>query len=292
MAAAVAGLFFTAAHSIPRNKPNRRHLKGVTDARTQHSTFDSNACRPGPGAAAQAQVVIGVDVGIQPVCQYGYYDYAPYACSPYGFYGPGYFYNGIFLGMGPWAGWGYGHGWGGHRFENGGGGSYRGGGGEAAGRVMVAAAAAEQCGAAVGAAMRSGGGGHATAARVNGSNAGGARPSAGHAAVSRGGGGGAARGGGGGGGAPSSGGGGGGGQAHGGGGGKHDRELEHFHNFYKVDLVVSHPFHREREMDGAQSFLTLSVKVFLVLGNRPCRRRRSKPVPPFWFSGLRRVELG
>jgi hypothetical protein len=51
-----------------------------------------------------------------PVCSYGYYDYAPYACAPYGFYGPGYFYNGIFLGMGPWAGWGYGHGWGGHRF--------------------------------------------------------------------------------------------------------------------------------------------------------------------------------
>jgi len=67
--------------------------------------------------SAQAQIVVGVGVGIQPVCQYGYYDYAPYACSPYGFYGPGYFYNGIFLGMGPWAGWGYGHGWGGHRFE-------------------------------------------------------------------------------------------------------------------------------------------------------------------------------
>jgi hypothetical protein len=75
--------------------------------------------------AAQAQIVVGVGVGIQPVCQYGYYDYAPYACSPYGFYGPGYFYNGIFLGMGPWAGWGYGHGWGGHRFENGGEGTQR-----------------------------------------------------------------------------------------------------------------------------------------------------------------------
>ena len=60
--------------------------------------------------AAQAQVY--VNVGIQPVCSYGYYDYEPYACAPMGFYGPGYFYNGIFLGMGPWAGWGYGHGWG------------------------------------------------------------------------------------------------------------------------------------------------------------------------------------
>lgn len=75
--------------------------------------------------AAQAQVY--VSFGVQPVCSYGYYDYAPYACAPYGFYGPGYFYNGIFLGMGPWGGWGYSHGWGGHRFVAEGGGSYRGG---------------------------------------------------------------------------------------------------------------------------------------------------------------------
>ncbi|MFY9672927.1 MAG: hypothetical protein WB817_08675 [Terriglobales bacterium] len=78
---------------------------------------------------ANAQIVIG----IQPVCSYGYYDYAPYACAPMGFYGPGYFFNGIFLGVGPWANWGYGHGWGGHRFSGGGGGRYvagqRGGGG-------------------------------------------------------------------------------------------------------------------------------------------------------------------
>ena len=65
----------------------------------------------------KAQIV--VDIGVQPSCAYGYYDYAPYACAPYGYYGPGYFYNGIFLGMGPWAGWGYGHGWGGHRFMRG-----------------------------------------------------------------------------------------------------------------------------------------------------------------------------
>lgn len=83
---------------------------------------------------AKAQIVVGVGIGVQPVCSYGYYDYAPYACSPMGFYGPGYFYNGVFLGMGPWAGWGYGHGWGSHRFVEGGGGRYRGGGGAAAAR--------------------------------------------------------------------------------------------------------------------------------------------------------------
>ena len=52
--------------------------------------------------AAQAQVM--VSIGVQPVCSWGYCDYAPYSCAPNGFYGPGYFYNGIFLGMRPWAG--------------------------------------------------------------------------------------------------------------------------------------------------------------------------------------------
>jgi hypothetical protein len=117
--------------------------------------------------AAKAQVVVGI--GIQPVCSYGYYDYAPYACSPMGFYGPGYFYNGIFLGMGPWAGWGYGHGWGSHRFVAAGGGSYRGGGGAAAARGHYGGTQA----------ARNGGAVHNREAV----NARGARPSAGHAAV-------------------------------------------------------------------------------------------------------------
>ena len=82
-----------------------------------------------------AQVVISLT---PPVCSFGYYDYAPYACAPSGFYGPGYFYGGVFLGVGPWANWGYGHGWGGHRFSGGGGGSYRGAGGNGGGRVSAA----------------------------------------------------------------------------------------------------------------------------------------------------------
>lgn len=73
--------------------------------------------------ASQAQVVVGIG-GPPPICSYGYYEYPPYACAPVGFYGPGYFYNGIFLGVGPWRNWGYGHGWGGHRFVGGGGGRY------------------------------------------------------------------------------------------------------------------------------------------------------------------------
>ncbi len=53
--------------------------------------------------AAPAQVSIGIGVGgPAPGCPYGYYDYAPYNCSPYGYYGPDWFSNGIFIGAGPW----------------------------------------------------------------------------------------------------------------------------------------------------------------------------------------------
>lgn len=72
----------------------------------------------------KADAQISIQIGPPPVCPYGYYDYAPYRCAPVGFYGPGYFYNGIFLGVGPWANWGYAHGWGRHRFVGPRGGRY------------------------------------------------------------------------------------------------------------------------------------------------------------------------
>ena len=66
---------------------------------------------------AQARVFVGVGIGPviapvpyaygPPVCDYGYYDYYPYACAPYGFYGPDWFAGGIFIGAGPW----FHHGW-------------------------------------------------------------------------------------------------------------------------------------------------------------------------------------
>ena len=115
--------------------------------------------------AAQAQISIGI--GIQPVCSYGYYGYAPYACAPMGFYGPGYFYDGIFLGMGPWGGWGYSHGWGSHRFVAEGGGNYHGGPGPASYHENRGAVRGGQV--------------HSNAAVSHG----GARPSAGHATVTR-----------------------------------------------------------------------------------------------------------
>src|ERR1700722_13371522 len=59
-------------------------------------------------APSQAQVGVGVEVGpvyggySGPVCRYGYYGYAPYACAPYGYYSPDWFYGGVFIGAGPW----------------------------------------------------------------------------------------------------------------------------------------------------------------------------------------------
>ena len=52
---------------------------------------------------ANAQVRVGIGVGFgPPACAYGYYPYEPYACAPYGYYGPAYFLNGVFIGAGPW----------------------------------------------------------------------------------------------------------------------------------------------------------------------------------------------
>src|SRR5580658_3582112 len=108
------------------------------------------------GPMASAQIVVGVGVN-PPVCSYGYYNYAPYGCAPSGFYGPGYFHGGVFLGVGPWANWGYGHGWGSYRFTGSGGGRYVAGRGNGGGRAYAGNRGAH-------AAVAHGGGGHAAAA--------------------------------------------------------------------------------------------------------------------------------
>src|ERR1700737_4356316 len=56
---------------------------------------------------AHAQVAVGIGVGpdygyAAPACAYGYYGYYPYACAPYGYYGPDWFAGGVFIGAGPW----------------------------------------------------------------------------------------------------------------------------------------------------------------------------------------------
>jgi hypothetical protein len=67
-----------------------------------------------PLAYSQGQVGVGIGVRVgpgyvagPPVCSYGYYDYAPYACAPYGYYGSSFFVNGVFIGAGPWYHWGH-----------------------------------------------------------------------------------------------------------------------------------------------------------------------------------------
>ena len=49
-----------------------------------------------------AQVAVGVNIGVAPVCPYGYFDYPPYDCAPYGYYGSDWFVGGVFVGAGPW----------------------------------------------------------------------------------------------------------------------------------------------------------------------------------------------
>ncbi len=49
-----------------------------------------------------AQVGVGMAYAGPPVCPYGYYDWAPYNCAPYGYYGPEWFNGGVFIGAGPW----------------------------------------------------------------------------------------------------------------------------------------------------------------------------------------------
>ena len=53
-------------------------------------------------AAPRAEAQVAVDIGVAPECPYGYYDVAPYACAPAGYYGPEWFADGVFIGAGPW----------------------------------------------------------------------------------------------------------------------------------------------------------------------------------------------
>jgi hypothetical protein len=61
------------------------------------------AALTGGAAVAPAQISVGVNIGgPAPVCPYGYFDYPPYNCAPYGYYGPDWFNGGVFIGAGPW----------------------------------------------------------------------------------------------------------------------------------------------------------------------------------------------
>jgi hypothetical protein len=53
-------------------------------------------------AAPKTEAQISVSIGVAPACPYGYYDYSPYGCAPYGYYGPEWFHGRTFIGAGPW----------------------------------------------------------------------------------------------------------------------------------------------------------------------------------------------
>lgn len=52
--------------------------------------------------APRAEAQVSVAIGVAPDCPYGYYDYSPYGCAPYGYYGNEWFSGGVFIGAGPW----------------------------------------------------------------------------------------------------------------------------------------------------------------------------------------------
>ena len=62
-----------------------------------------------PAVHSNAQVAIGVQIGpnyglynAPPVCEWGYYPDYPFDCAPYGYWGPQWFADGVFVGAGPW----------------------------------------------------------------------------------------------------------------------------------------------------------------------------------------------
>jgi hypothetical protein len=52
--------------------------------------------------APKAEAQVSFSIGVAPSCPYGYYDYTPYQCAPYGYYGPEWFHGRTFIGVGPW----------------------------------------------------------------------------------------------------------------------------------------------------------------------------------------------
>jgi hypothetical protein len=50
----------------------------------------------------KAEAQVSLNIGVAPECPYGYYDVAPYNCSPAGYYGPEWFNGESFIGAGPW----------------------------------------------------------------------------------------------------------------------------------------------------------------------------------------------
>ena len=68
----------------------------------RHLAFTAAAVICLAAMAPRAQAQVSVSIGVAPVCPYGYFNYPPYPCAPYGYYGPEWFAGGVFIGAGPW----------------------------------------------------------------------------------------------------------------------------------------------------------------------------------------------
>ena len=79
------------------------YLKTLAFSAMTAALLSAGSSTPAPAAPAPAAAPqISVGIGVAPVCPYGYFDYAPYDCAPYGYYGPDWFDGGVFIGAGPW----------------------------------------------------------------------------------------------------------------------------------------------------------------------------------------------
>ncbi len=75
--------------------PNVKSWKALSLSTVAAAALTGVSLAPAPGQ-------ISVSIGVPPGCPYGYFDYAPYDCAPYGYYGPDWFTGGVFIGAGPW----------------------------------------------------------------------------------------------------------------------------------------------------------------------------------------------
>src|SRR5260370_7567756 len=86
-------------------------MKGITMKYLRYVALLALLALPLAYSQAELRVEGGVGFGGcvagPPVCTYGYYPDYPYGCAAYGYYGPSWFSNGVFIGAGPWY-----HGWG------------------------------------------------------------------------------------------------------------------------------------------------------------------------------------
>jgi hypothetical protein len=92
--------------SFPSLQPSQKHsptwVRGGSMVKFNYFLVVAIAALGISATSQKAHAQIAVQIGPPPVCPYGYFDYPPYECAPYGYYGPEWFTGGVFIGAGPW----------------------------------------------------------------------------------------------------------------------------------------------------------------------------------------------